>query len=190
MYLSAAIPGGLTPGTYEGIARDLLTFVANFWPGTGHWTAFALPKQDTRERPVGFLTSPPSWKWKIRTAELGITVERIPNTGRSKCTFVEIVILWLTRYKAEPRCVQKTGGLTIFAHCIYHCWAFIKNCAGNYVTIWESFQIMLPWGGTVVAFCGRTLALGRWNKQMSWCKYPGVPRGQPLGMAADKCIIR
>ena len=28
-------PEGLTPGTYGGIARDLLTFVANFWPGTG-----------------------------------------------------------------------------------------------------------------------------------------------------------
>ena len=28
-------PGGLTPGTYGGIARDLLTFVANFWSGTG-----------------------------------------------------------------------------------------------------------------------------------------------------------
>ena len=29
-------PGGLTPGTYGGIARGLLTFVANFWPGTGY----------------------------------------------------------------------------------------------------------------------------------------------------------
>ena len=28
-------PGGVTPGTYGGIARDLLTFVANFWPRTG-----------------------------------------------------------------------------------------------------------------------------------------------------------
>ena len=28
-------PGGLTPGTYGGIERDLLTFVANVWPGTG-----------------------------------------------------------------------------------------------------------------------------------------------------------
>ena len=35
MHLSAAIPGGVTPGTYGGIARDLLTFVANFWPRTG-----------------------------------------------------------------------------------------------------------------------------------------------------------
>ena len=35
MHLSAAIPGGLTPGTYGEIARDFLTFVANFWPGTG-----------------------------------------------------------------------------------------------------------------------------------------------------------
>ena len=42
--------------------------------------------------------------------------------------------------------------------------------------------------GTVVAFCGRLLALGWWNLQMSWCKCPGVPRGQPPWMAADKCI--
>jgi len=38
MHLSAAIAGGgggLTPGTYGGIARNLLIFVANFWPGTG-----------------------------------------------------------------------------------------------------------------------------------------------------------
>ena len=35
MHLSAAIPGGLTPGTYGEIARDFLTFFANFWPGTG-----------------------------------------------------------------------------------------------------------------------------------------------------------
>ena len=28
-------PGRLTPGTYGGIARDLLTFVADFWLGTG-----------------------------------------------------------------------------------------------------------------------------------------------------------
>ena len=49
---------------------------------------------------------------------------------------------------------------------------------------------MLPGGGTVMAFWGRILALGRWNLQMSWCKCPGVPQGQPLGMAADKCIRR
>ena len=37
MHLSAATPGGggVTPGTYGGIARDLLAFVANVWPGTG-----------------------------------------------------------------------------------------------------------------------------------------------------------
>ena len=51
------------------------------------------------------------------------------------------------------------------------------------------FQIRLPVAGTVVAFCGRILALGRWNLQKSWCKCPGVPRGQPLGMVADKCIM-
>ena len=47
---------------------------------------------------------------------------------------------------------------------------------------------MLPGEGTVVAFCGRILALGRWNLQMSWCECPGVPRGQSPGMAVDKCI--
>ena len=40
----------------------------------------------------------------------------------------------------------------------------------------------------MVAFCGRILALGRWNLQMSRCKCPEVLRGQPLGMAADQCI--
>ena len=81
---------------------------------------------------------------------------------------------------------KKTGGLTLFACCIYYCYTFINNYAGNYVIIWESFQIMLP--GTVVAFCGRILAPGSWNLQMSWCKCPGVPRGQFPGMATDRCI--
>ena len=37
-------PGGLTLGTYGGIARDLLTFVANFWPGTGALDHFCTSK--------------------------------------------------------------------------------------------------------------------------------------------------
>ena len=31
----------------------------------------------------------------------------------------------------------------------------------------------------MAAFCGRILALGRGDLQMSWCKCPGVPRGHP-----------
>ena len=34
MHLSAAIPG-VWPQGHRRIAQDLLTFVANFWPGTG-----------------------------------------------------------------------------------------------------------------------------------------------------------
>ena len=45
--------------------------------------------------------------------------------------------------------------------------------------MWESFQIMLPEGGTVVAFCGIILALGRWNLQMSLQKAPGFPGVNP-----------
>ena len=52
----------------------------------------------------------------------------------------------------------------------------------------SSFKLYFPGEGTVVALCGRILALGRWNLQMSWCECPGVSRGQPPGMAADKCI--
>ena len=63
-----------------------------------------------------------------------------------------------------------------------------EKYAENYITTWESFEITLPGERTVVAFCGRILALGRWNLQMSWCKCPGVPLDLPPGMAADKCI--
>ena len=39
---------------------------------------------------------------------------------------------------------------------------------------------MLPRGRDSGSFfCGRIVALGRWNLKMSWCKCPGVPRGQP-----------
>ena len=41
----------------------------------------------------------------------------------------------------------------------------------------------------MVAFCWRILAQGRWNLEMSLCKCPGDPRGQPTGKAADKCIM-
>ena len=58
MYPNALISGhpggGVTPGTYGGIARDLPSFVANnFWPGTGYWNAFALPRQDTWGKTCG-----------------------------------------------------------------------------------------------------------------------------------------
>ena len=55
--------------------------------------------------------------------------------------------------------------------------------------MWESFQIMLPEGGTVVAFCEIILALGRWNLQMSLQMPRGSPGSTP-GMAADKCIMK
>ena len=54
-------------------------------------------------------------------------------------------------------------------------------------TIWESLQILLPGAGTVVAFCGRILALGRWNLQMS-VQMPEPP-GWPLISASLSKII-
>ena len=57
MHLSA----GLTPGTYGGIARGLLTFVTNFWPETGALDCFCTRRgKIDGERPEGFETSRPS----------------------------------------------------------------------------------------------------------------------------------
>ena len=83
--------------------------------------------------------------------------------------------------------MQKIGGLAISAYFISIIVKLVLKITQE--TIWESFQITLPVGGTVVAFCGRISALGRWNLQMFWYKCPGVPGGQPPGLAADKCII-
>ena len=38
-------PRGLTPGTYGGVMRDLLTFVANFWPRTGALDCFCTSEE-------------------------------------------------------------------------------------------------------------------------------------------------
>ena len=54
MYLSAAIPGGrgVDPGDKRGNSAGFAGFCRQlmFGPGRGHWTAFALPRQDTRGR--------------------------------------------------------------------------------------------------------------------------------------------
>ena len=71
------------------------------------------------------------------------------------------------------------------AYCIYYCQKLCRKLCYN-LGVLSNYA---PGGGTLVAFCRRILALGRWNLQMSWCKCPGIPRGQPRGMAADKCII-
>ena len=67
-------------------------------------------------------------------------------------------------YKPEARCVQKTGGLAVFAYSVpvyVIVKLLVKIMQENYVTIWEFFQIMLPGGGTMVAFFGRILTLGQ-----------------------------
>ena len=37
------------------------------------------------------------------------------------------------------------------------------------------------------SFLWKNIGPGWVEFAMSWCKCPGVPRGQPPGMAADKC---
>ena len=71
--------GGLTLGTYGGIARDLLTFVADFWLGTGHWTAFVLSRQDTRGKTHGICNIAAILKTKDPDR-----VERLPKWRRRK----------------------------------------------------------------------------------------------------------
>lgn len=119
MHISAATPGGC-PWGHRGNSARLVDFCCQFLArdrGIGSLLHFW--GKIHRERPTGFLTSPPSWKWKIWTA--GTVYIVLQSKHRPKCMFVEIVILWLTRHKAEPRCVQKTGRLAIFAYCMYYC---------------------------------------------------------------------
>jgi len=47
---------------------------------------------------------------------------------------------------------------------------------------------MLPGGGTMEAFCGRLLALGRGEFANVLVQMPGGSHGQTPGMATDKCI--
>ena len=127
--------------------------------------------------PALFVTLLPYWKWNIRTARTGFVA--LYGKHRLKCKFVEIVILWLTRCKAEPCCVQKTVGYFCLL-CILLLdfnWKLCRKLRYNLGVL----SIMLLEGGTVVAFSGKILALGRWNLQMSRSKCPGVPRGQPPG---------
>ena len=78
-------PGGVTPGTYVGMARDWSILFANFKSqmggGGGDWNAFALSQQDPRGgRPAGFVAPTPfcRWSWKRlpfpSTEELGVLV--------------------------------------------------------------------------------------------------------------------
>ena len=53
-------------------------------------------------------------------------------------------------YKPEARCVQKIGGLAVFANSVtvyIIVKLLVKIMQENYVTIWEFFQIMLPGEG-------------------------------------------
>ena len=56
--------------------------------------------------------------------------------------------------------MQKTGGLAVFAYCIFYYYTFIKNYAQNFVTIWHSFQIMLPGWRDSGSFLWKNIGLG------------------------------
>ena len=60
MHLSAP-SRGVDPGDIRGIARGLMTFVLNLWPGTGALDCFCTQRGKIHgERPAGFVTSWPS----------------------------------------------------------------------------------------------------------------------------------
>ena len=56
--------------------------------------------------------------------------------------------------------MQKTGGLAVFAYCIFYYYTSIKNYAHNFVTIWHSFQIMLPGWRDSGSFLWKNIGLG------------------------------
>ena len=155
MHLSAAIPGGLTPGTYRGIAQDLMTFSQFLARDGSIGPLLHFQGKIQGERPAGFVTSPPFWKWEIQTALTGF---QNGEWEKAKLSYVSLENLSL--FVGHPSLTKRK----YFLQEIYHHDLFQAN----------RFLIMLPGGGTVVAFCWRILALGRWNLQMSRCKCPGV----------------
>ena len=72
-------PGGLTPGTYGGIARDLLTFVADFWLGTGALDFFCTSEARYRGKTRGICNIAAILKMKDPDG-----VERLPKWRRRK----------------------------------------------------------------------------------------------------------
>ena len=99
-------PGRLILGTYGGIAR-LLSPISG--PGRGHWTAFALPSQDTRGKTRGICNI--AAILKMKDPDRGDWV--LPLNGFQNGDG--------EKGKRLLRCVQKTSGLAIFAYCIYYC---------------------------------------------------------------------
>ena len=158
MHLSAAILGGWTrwhTGEWRGICWLLSPI---FGPGRGHWTTFALPRQDTRGKSCGIcniaaiLTEVSVFSLKLSFHDL-------------QCIKLNLAV-----------CRKQVDWLFLLT--VYF---IVKLLLNIMLEITLQFQIMLPGGGTVVAFCGRILALGGWNLQMSWCRCPGIPRVNPPG---------
>ena len=71
MHLSAAIPG-VDPRDIWGYSMGFADFCRQFLARDGGIEPLLhFRGKIHRERPAGFVTSPPFWKWKIRTAGTG-----------------------------------------------------------------------------------------------------------------------
>ena len=67
MYLSAAVPMGITPRAYAGMARDLSTLSVHFKPWMGRLDCFyTFVAGSSGKDPSGFVAPPPfcRWSWK------------------------------------------------------------------------------------------------------------------------------
>ena len=95
--------GGVDPGDIQGNSAGFAGYCRQYLAQDGGIGPL-LPFRGKihGERPAGFVTSPPSWKWKIWTAGTGFVA--LYSKHRSMCMFVEIVILWCwTSLRAENR---------------------------------------------------------------------------------------
>ena len=124
MHLSAAIPGGLTPGTYWGIARDLLTFVANFWPGTGALDRFCTSRQDTRGKTRGICNI--AAILKMKDPDRGDWV--LPLNGFQNGDGEKDKRVLLFSRKSVPFCWSSFPNIALEIYDLFHAYLLMIRC--------------------------------------------------------------
>ena len=101
-------PRGLTPGTYGRIARDLLTFVTIFWPGTGALDRFYDSEaRYTGKDPRDLLNSHHLENERSGPRGLGITVERLPSATEKKVSVSYVSLVNLSPFVGHPSLKQR-----------------------------------------------------------------------------------
>ena len=91
-------PGGVTQGTYAGMAWDWSILFANFksqMGGGGDWNAFALSQQDPRGKTRGICSTDTILQMELETSA-------VPVYGRTGCVGEHVLVTGFRRERNAP----------------------------------------------------------------------------------------